>query len=117
MYCVGKTSGGQKLQSYVNELFTYKLEKQNMVLPKGMKETMVKNTGVNEAEFAACMQSQESKNAIDASIQDGVAAGVQGTPASFVLIKTKKGYETVSLIDGARPYEFFKAVIDEALAR
>ena len=117
VYCVGKTSGGEKLQSYVNELFSYKLEKQNMVLPKGMKETMAKTVGVNETEFASCMQSQESKDAIDASIQDGVAAGVQGTPASFVLIKTKKGYETVSLIDGARPYEFFKAVIDDALAR
>jgi hypothetical protein len=44
-------------------------------------------------------------------------AGVQGTPATFVLQKTRKGYEVISMIDGARPYEYFKAVIDDALAR
>jgi protein-disulfide isomerase len=117
VYCVGKTSGGQKLQSYVDTMFTYKLSKQNMVLPVGMKESMAKDTGVDQAAFASCMQSEESKNAIDASIQEGVAAGVQGTPASFVLLKTRKGFEVVSMVDGARPYEFFKAVIDDALAR
>jgi predicted DsbA family dithiol-disulfide isomerase len=48
---------------------------------------------------------------------DGVAAGVQGTPTSFVLVKTRKGYEQVALIDGARPYTYFKAALDQALAQ
>ena len=117
VYCVGKASGGEKLQSYVDTMFTYKLSKQNMVLPAGMKESMARDTGVDQAAFASCMQSQESEDAIDASIQEGIAAGVQGTPASFVLLKTRKGYEVVSMVDGARPYEFFKAVVDDALAR
>ena len=117
VYCVGKNLGAAKREEYVNQIFEYKWSKQNMVLPKGQKEIMARNVGVNDATFSACMQDIASSDAINASMQDGVNAGVQGTPASFVLIKTRKGYETVSLVDGARPYEFFKGVIDEALAR
>ena len=117
IHCVGKSSDATKRQEYINQLFTYKLDKKNMTLAKGQKELMAKGVGINEAQFAACMQSQESSDAVNASIQDGIAAGVQGTPATFVLLKGKKGYEVISLVDGARPYEYFKAVIDDALAR
>ena len=117
VYCVGKNLGAAKRESYINSMFEYKLSKKNMVLPDGGKEGMAREQGVDVAAFNACMQAQESSDAVNASIQDGIAAGVQGTPASFVLIKGKKGYEVVSLVDGARPYEYFKAVIDDALAR
>ncbi len=117
IYCVGKELGAVKRQNYIDSIFAYKWEKQNMVLPKGKKESLAKDSGVNESSFKACMQDAASSAVINASMQDGVAAGVQGTPASFVLIKTRKGYETVSLIDGARPYEYFKAILDDALAR
>jgi protein-disulfide isomerase len=115
--CVGKSADATKRQTYIDQMFAYKFQKQNMTLAKGQKELMAKGVGVNEAQFNECMQSQESYDAINASIQDGIAAGVQGTPATFVLIKNKKGYEVISLVDGARPYEYFKAVIDDALAR
>lgn len=117
VYCVGKTTDPQRRENYINQIFEYKLSKQNMVFPKGQKESLAYSLGVDQATFTACMASQESSDAINASIQDGIAAGVQGTPASFILLKTRKGYEVVSLVDGARPYEYFKAVIDDALAR
>jgi protein-disulfide isomerase len=117
VYCVGKLLGAAKRDEYINEMFTYKTSKQNMVLPEGGKESMAKNVGVNDTEFKACLTSKESSDAITASMQDGVAAGVQGTPASFILIKNKKGYNVVSMVDGARPYEYFKAAIDQALAQ
>jgi hypothetical protein len=37
------------------------------------------------------------------------------TPATFVLIKKRNGYEVLSMIGGARPYAYFKAVLDEAV--
>ncbi len=117
VYCVGKELGAEKKQEYVDMIFAYKWEKQNMVFPKGKKEALAKDIGVNEKTFNTCLQGTESSDVINASIQDGIAAGVQGTPASFVLIKTRKGYETVSLVDGARPYEYFEAIINDALAR
>jgi protein-disulfide isomerase len=117
VYCVGKELGAEKRKAYIDALFDYKWSKKNMTLPNGQKETIAKGLGVNDATFGACMQSQEANDAINASIQDGVTAGVQGTPASFVLIKTRKGYETVAMIDGARPFDYFKTVIDDALSR
>jgi protein-disulfide isomerase len=120
VYCVGKLSGAAKREEYINTMFSYKLSKQNMVLPEtgaNSKEDMAKNTGVNMNDFGACMLSQESSDAINAALQDGTAAGVTGTPATFILVKNKKGYDVVAQVDGARPYEFLKAAIDQALAR
>jgi predicted DsbA family dithiol-disulfide isomerase len=63
------------------------------------------------------MKNDDTEKIVLNSINDGITAGVQGTPSTFVLLKTRKGYETVSMVDGARPYEFFKAVVEEALSR
>ena len=117
IYCVGKTLGADKREDYINEIFTYKLAKKNMVLPEGGKESLAKNVGVNETQFKACMSEQATADAISTSREDGIGAGVEGTPATFVLVKTRKGYEVVSKIDGARPYEYVKAAIEEALSR
>lgn len=118
VYCVGKLMGAQKREEYIDVMFATKTNNQNMVLPSSQsKEILAQNLGVNKADLTKCLADQESNDAINASIQDGIAAGVQGTPATFVLIKTKKGYEVVSMVDGARPYEYLKAAIDQALAR
>lgn len=117
IYCVGKNLGAAKRQEYISAIFDYKYDRKNMVFPEGQKELLAKNIGVNQEAFNACMRSEESSSAVNASIEDGVAAGVQGTPASFVLVRHKNTYEVVALVDGARPYEYFKAVIEEALAR
>lgn len=117
VFCVGKVSGATKRQNYIDEMFDYKLSKQNMVLPVGKKESLAVSVGADPALFATCMQSNESKNVVDASLSDVMAAGVQGTPATFVLLKTRSGYEVISAIEGARSYEYIKAAIDDALAR
>jgi protein-disulfide isomerase len=115
--CVGKVAGAEKRDKYITTMFEEKLAKQNMTFAPGRKEALAKELGISPADVAACVKDQASADIVTASIQDGVAAGVQGTPATFVLVKNKKGYDVVSLVDGARPYEYFKAVIDEALAR
>ncbi len=67
--------------------------------------------------FTTCMKDNQTAQTVNDSVADGVTAGVQGTPSTFVLVKTRKGYEQISMVDGARPVDFFKTVIDEALAR
>lgn len=116
-YCVGTIAGAEKRRSYIDEMFAYKTSKQNMTLPKGGRESLAKNIGIDEKAFSACMQSTNSGDAVNADLQDGITSGVEGTPATFILIKNKNSYEVVSLISGARPYEYFKAVVEEALAR
>lgn len=117
VYCVGKIAGAQKRMDYIDEMFTYKISKQNMVLPKGGRESLAKNIGIDGKAFDTCMQGSDAGDAVNAGTQDGIAAGVEGTPATFVLVKDGDTYEVVSLVSGARPYEYFKAVIEEALSR
>lgn len=117
LYCVGKVAGAEKRREYINEIFTYKTNKQNMTLPKGGKESLAKNIGVDDKALATCMQGPESGDVVTASTQDGIGAGVQGTPSTFILVKTKKGYDIVAHIDGARQYEYFASAVEEALAR
>ncbi len=117
VYCVGKIAGAQKRVDYINEMFTYKMSKQNMVLPKGGRESLAKNIGIDGKAFDSCMQGPDSGEAVNASTQDGIAAGVEGTPATFILVKDGDTYNVVSLVAGARPYEYFKAVVEEALAK
>lgn len=115
--CAGTLNGAQGFYSYIDALYGYKLSNKTTELPVTGIEDIAKNGGLNPAAFAACMKSEDTSLTIDASVNDGVQAGVQGTPSSFVLVKTKKGLEVVAMIDGARPYEYIQAAIEEALAR
>ena len=117
VYCVGKLSGAAKREEYINEIFDYKTTKQNMVLPPNGKIDLAKNIGVDGNALNECLNSSEPATAIDASMTDGIKAGVDGTPTTFVLLKTKKGYDVVSAISGAQSYAYFKAAVEEALSR
>ena len=63
--------------------------------------------GLDAAKFDACVDSHKYKARVDADMQAGDAAGVNGTPAFFI-----NGRQ----LSGAQPYEVFKQLIDEELA-
>jgi protein-disulfide isomerase len=115
--CAQSVGGSVKALEYMDALYGYKSAKQTTELVATGKEDLAKNIGLDITTFTACMNNQAVTDAVTASMNDGVAAGVQGTPSSFILVKTRKGYEVVAMIDGARPLTYFKAAIDEALAR
>lgn len=117
IFCAGKVGGEKKHFEYIDALFDYKLTNKTTQLSATGKEDFARQIGLDTQAFTSCLTSKEALDTINASTNDGIAAGVQGTPASFVLLKTRSGYKTVSMIDGARPYEYFKTVIDEALSR
>lgn len=115
--CAGKIGGKEKFYQYIDTLFSYKMGKQTTELPATGKEDFAKTVGIDVTEFSTCMKENQTAQIVTDTANDGVTAGVQGTPSTFVLIKTKKGYEQVAMVDGARQYEFFKAAIDQALAK
>jgi protein-disulfide isomerase len=115
--CVGKLAGGEKRRDYINKIFEYKTSQKNMVLKKGDTVTFAKELGVDEQQFTTCVNNPETDAIVNSALQDGVNAGVQGTPASMVLKKKGDRYELVAFIDGARQYDYFKAAIEEALSR
>ncbi len=64
--------------------------------------------GMDAAKFNACFDSHKYKARVDADLQAGNDAGVNGTPAFFI---------NGRLLSGAQPFDEFKKVIDEELAR
>lgn len=115
--CAGSLGGTPKFYEYVDKLYGFKSENQTTQLPTNGKEEIAGHIGLDIEDFKNCVATDAAASAVDISINDGVQAGVQGTPATFVLEKTRKGYEIIAMIDGARPYEYIKAAIDQALAQ
>lgn len=117
MACAGKVGGTEKYYAYIDAYYGYETSKQSTEIPKTGLEDFARTVGLDMTAFSSCMKNNETAQLVTDSVTDGAAAGVQGTPSTFILVKTKKGYEQVSMVDGARPIDYFKTVIDEALAR
>jgi protein-disulfide isomerase len=59
-------------------------------------------------QFNSCLDSKKYQSTIDADMKDGQSYGVNGTPAFFI-----NGH----MISGAQPFDAFKTVIDQELAK
>lgn len=68
---------------------------------------------LNGDEFGTCLDSGKYLDEIKADLQDGQNYGIEGTPGFFIG-NDKLGYTKVS---GAKPYQSFQTVLDEALAK
>jgi protein-disulfide isomerase len=69
-------------------------------------EVWAAQAGVDKAKFKAAFDKQEFAAKVDADLAAGKAAGVSGTPASFI---------NGILLSGAQPIDKFKQVIDEQI--
>jgi protein-disulfide isomerase len=63
--------------------------------------------GLDAAKFNACVDTRKYKTQVEADLQDGEQAGVNGTPAFFI---------NGRILSGAQPFEAFKRVIDDELS-
>ena len=62
--------------------------------------------GLDTTRFNACVDTHKFKAQVDADMQAGEEAGVNGTPAFFV---------NGRMLSGAQPFDAFKRLIDEEL--
>mgnify|MGYP000848259654 FL=1 len=115
--CAGNIRKEKRYYDYMNAMLSYKYNKNVTTISEAERISFATNLGIDKTAFTACLQSQDVANAVEASITDGLQAGVKGTPATYVVLKTKNGYEVVAMLDGAQPYDLFKVAIDEALSR
>lgn len=118
--CAGKLGGSGKYYEYVDTLFKRKVSLQSQTNPSPAmtasdRTNIASSIGLNIANFNSCMSDKNTEEIVTAEMKDGTIAGVKGTPATFILKKTRKGYEVSSMVDGARDKAFFNAAIDEAL--
>lgn len=69
---------------------------------------IAKDLALDTTKFDACVASKKYYKEIDKDQDDGSQAGVSGTPAYFINGK---------FLSGAQPFEAFKEIIDEELAK
>src|SRR5262245_7838380 len=71
-------------------------------------KSLAGEVGLDQAKFDECFAKKQFKADIDKDMADASSVGVTGTPAFFI---------NGRMLSGAQPFEKFKEVIDEELAR
>jgi aspartate oxidase len=75
---------------------------------EGIEEGLRTVAGLDAAKFNACLDARRFEKDVDADLDTAQMLGVSGTPHFFINGRA---------LSGAQPFEAFKAVIDEELAR
>lgn len=94
-------------------LFARQSEWSQLADPAEFVAAVAEEIGADPDDYAACMKSGRTVDAVDASMADGDALGFNATP-SFHLERPADGY-TYDIV-GAYPIERFREVIDAMLA-
>jgi protein-disulfide isomerase len=92
------------------KLYDYFFQNQQTITQDNVKEKaegVIKSSGLDVAAFDTCFDNKAAADVVKADQAEGEALGVRSTPTFY--INGRK-------LEGAQPYEKFKAVIDEALA-
>lgn len=101
--CVWEQKGEDGFWQFVDGVF----ENQDRI-GSALYRELAQQTGVNTAQFEQCVSSRKYQQKVEDQYQQGVAAGVQGTPGSFV-----NGEE----VSGAVPYTQLESVVKRALGQ
>ena len=99
--CVADQLGDTKFFAFLDVLYNNQTS-----LTRDLYINEAVKLGANKAKITKCIDDRQFKDVVEADYQDGLAAGVQGTPNSFINDKS---------IPGALPYASVKAVIDSLL--
>ena len=92
------------------KVYTGLFEGQQGISPENLKEkvdAMLADSGVDMDRFNDCLDNKKSLPQVKAEMQEGSSVGVTGTPGFII---------NGRLLNGALPFENFKAVIDDELA-
>lgn len=72
---------------------------------------LAEESGANKTAFQQCLDSGKYASYIEESMSGGIAAGVDGTPATIIL--NEKGESQI--VSGAQPYNNLKSAVDSML--
>ncbi len=97
--CAWEQGGSDAFWRYADRIF--EITPSNNGLDVAELPKIAEYIGLNLASFNTCLNSGKFATKIQADINDGVKAGVNGTPSSFIIVKGK----VIDTIPGAQPYE------------
>lgn len=99
----GFEQGNEKGWKYFRNLFN-----NQRALKSSQLKQYAKDTGLNAEPFNQCLDSQKFLKQVQKDLEDGIQAGVSGTPGFFV---------NGIFLSGAQPLANFKEIIDEELKK
>lgn len=102
--CAAELGGETKFWDYMDKLIE---------LDSSDTSKVAEVLGLNKTNFENCLNSAKYANKIKWDLEDGVSAGVQGTPSSIIVSKDGKKTPIV----GALPYEQIKLALDQLLTK
>jgi len=108
--CVAELGGNDAFWSYLDKLFE-RTTSNGTGFALDALVPLAKEIGLNETKFKNCLDSGKYAQHVTDETNAGAAAGVNGTPGSFLIGKDGQA----QLISGALPYEQIKAVIEAEL--
>ena len=106
--CVAKLGGNDAFWKFSDRIFNEKSTRDLTVMSRITEYAT--DAGVDKEKFDNCYASGEMTEKVTASIQEGAAAGVRGTPHTLVIVGNDK-----TVINGAQPYSVVKQIIDGLL--
>jgi len=109
--CANELGGNTAFWDYINTIF--EITPSNNGLDLELLPQIAEDIGLDRTAFEECLASGRHANRVEADYQDGLKAGVKGTPHSVVI--TKKDGKTYP-ISGAQSYNTVKTIIDAAIA-
>lgn len=97
-----------KFWEYHDYLYTHQGQENSGAFSKEKLEGFAGILGLDANQFKTCLQSDKYADKVKTDFTEGQAAGVNGTPATFI---------NGQLVSGAQPYANFKSLIDAELAK
>jgi protein-disulfide isomerase len=107
--CAWEQGGNTAFWQYIDKVF--EITTSNDGLDVAELPKIAQSIGLNVTSFNTCLESGKYQTKVQADIDNGVTAGVRGTPKSFILRNGK----IVDTIDGAQPIEMVQTKIEKAL--
>lgn len=108
---VGVLCAGQQNEEAYWKLYNFVFTNQKDITPQNVKDKLhegLQGTKVDMAKFDDCFDNKKTLDKVKSDMAEGQTVGVNGTPAFFI---------NGRMISGAQPFENFKSVIDDELAR
>ncbi|MFA6524327.1 MAG: thioredoxin domain-containing protein [Candidatus Paceibacterota bacterium] len=109
MECASEQGGNDTFWKYTDELYVRTTSNNRLDVTELPK--IAKDIGLDLISFNDCLTNEKTKGKVQADMDSGNKAGVNGTPKSFIL----KNGKIVDTIDGAEPIENIIQKIDKIL--
>ncbi len=106
--CVATEGGNTAYWKFVDKIFSDRTASAKTDMDD--LPSYARSAGVSTSRFNTCVEEGETEAVVTADFEEGVAAGVVGTPHTVVIVGDKKG-----VINGAQPYAVVKQTIDNLL--